>query len=90
MDFYSKKSPDCPKSVWTLNSDGLCLQRSLAEDKGVGPWLLALFIFVVCGSGESSSSLSPCSDWLCSDWLCSDWPFLDVECEVNFPLKGVV
>lgn len=30
-------------------------QRSLVEDKGVGPWLLALFIFVVCGSGESSS-----------------------------------
>ncbi|XP_034021349.1 stress-associated endoplasmic reticulum protein 1 [Thalassophryne amazonica] len=24
--------------------------RSIAEDKGVGPWLLALFIFVVCGS----------------------------------------
>ncbi|XP_034535332.1 stress-associated endoplasmic reticulum protein 1-like [Notolabrus celidotus] len=24
--------------------------RALTEDKGVGPWLLALFIFVVCGS----------------------------------------
>ncbi|XP_030600015.1 LOW QUALITY PROTEIN: stress-associated endoplasmic reticulum protein 1-like [Archocentrus centrarchus] len=24
--------------------------RNLTEDKGVGPWLLALFIFVVCGS----------------------------------------
>ncbi|XP_069029220.1 stress-associated endoplasmic reticulum protein 1 [Embiotoca jacksoni] len=24
--------------------------RSLGDDKGVGPWLLALFIFVVCGS----------------------------------------
>ncbi|XP_053279261.1 stress-associated endoplasmic reticulum protein 1 [Pleuronectes platessa] len=24
--------------------------RSVTEDKGVGPWLLALFIFVVCGS----------------------------------------
>ncbi|XP_029373444.1 stress-associated endoplasmic reticulum protein 1 [Echeneis naucrates] len=24
--------------------------RTLGEDKGVGPWLLALFIFVVCGS----------------------------------------
>ncbi|XP_072318459.1 stress-associated endoplasmic reticulum protein 1 [Eucyclogobius newberryi] len=22
----------------------------ILEDKGVGPWLLALFIFVVCGS----------------------------------------
>uniref|UniRef100_A0A8C6SH89 Stress-associated endoplasmic reticulum protein n=1 Tax=Neogobius melanostomus TaxID=47308 RepID=A0A8C6SH89_9GOBI len=22
------------------------------DDKGVGPWLLALFIFVVCGSGQ--------------------------------------
>uniref|UniRef100_A0A3Q2WWS5 Stress-associated endoplasmic reticulum protein n=1 Tax=Haplochromis burtoni TaxID=8153 RepID=A0A3Q2WWS5_HAPBU len=31
--------------------------RSLTDDKGVGPWLLALFIFVVCGSGESSSSV---------------------------------
>uniref|UniRef100_A0A3B4ZJL9 Stress-associated endoplasmic reticulum protein n=1 Tax=Stegastes partitus TaxID=144197 RepID=A0A3B4ZJL9_9TELE len=29
--------------------------RNMTEDKGVGPWLLALFIFVVCGSGESSS-----------------------------------
>lgn len=33
-----------------------CLQRNVTEDKGVGPWLLALFIFVVCGSGESSSA----------------------------------
>ncbi|XP_061828453.1 stress-associated endoplasmic reticulum protein 1 [Nerophis lumbriciformis] len=24
--------------------------RNLTEDKGVGPWLLALFVFVVCGS----------------------------------------
>jgi len=24
--------------------------RTLGDDKGVGPWLLALFIFVVCGS----------------------------------------
>ncbi|CAK6979949.1 stress-associated endoplasmic reticulum protein 1 [Scomber scombrus] len=24
--------------------------RNVLEDKGVGPWLLALFIFVVCGS----------------------------------------
>ncbi|XP_078786002.1 stress-associated endoplasmic reticulum protein 2-like [Oryzias latipes] len=24
--------------------------RPLGDDKGVGPWLLALFIFVVCGS----------------------------------------
>ncbi|KAG7225952.1 hypothetical protein INR49_018553 [Caranx melampygus] len=24
--------------------------RNMGEDKGVGPWLLALFIFVVCGS----------------------------------------
>ncbi|XP_037534324.1 stress-associated endoplasmic reticulum protein 1 isoform X2 [Nematolebias whitei] len=23
---------------------------NLVEEKGVGPWLLALFIFVVCGS----------------------------------------
>lgn len=21
LEFYSKKSPDCPKSVWTLNND---------------------------------------------------------------------
>uniref|UniRef100_A0A4W6BQY5 Stress-associated endoplasmic reticulum protein n=1 Tax=Lates calcarifer TaxID=8187 RepID=A0A4W6BQY5_LATCA len=32
--------------------------RNMSEDKGVGPWLLALFIFVVCGSGQSSSSSS--------------------------------
>uniref|UniRef100_A0A667X8Y0 Stress-associated endoplasmic reticulum protein n=1 Tax=Myripristis murdjan TaxID=586833 RepID=A0A667X8Y0_9TELE len=25
--------------------------RNLGDEKGVGPWLLALFIFVVCGSG---------------------------------------
>uniref|UniRef100_A0A3Q3W7D7 Stress-associated endoplasmic reticulum protein n=1 Tax=Mola mola TaxID=94237 RepID=A0A3Q3W7D7_MOLML len=24
--------------------------RNPSEEKGVGPWLLALFIFVVCGS----------------------------------------
>ncbi|XP_037534323.1 stress-associated endoplasmic reticulum protein 1 isoform X1 [Nematolebias whitei] len=24
--------------------------KNLVEEKGVGPWLLALFIFVVCGS----------------------------------------
>ncbi|KAI3353992.1 hypothetical protein L3Q82_018546 [Scortum barcoo] len=29
--------------------------RNISEEKGVGPWLLALFVFVVCGSGESSS-----------------------------------
>lgn len=29
------------------------LQRPVNEDKSpVGPWLLALFVFVVCGSGE--------------------------------------
>lgn len=28
-------------------------QRGTQEEKGVvGPWLLALFVFVVCGSGE--------------------------------------
>ncbi|TWW76659.1 Stress-associated endoplasmic reticulum protein 1 [Takifugu flavidus] len=31
--------------------------RSLSEDKGVGPWLLALFIFVVCGSGPVHKSI---------------------------------
>uniref|UniRef100_A0AAQ6IQG8 Stress-associated endoplasmic reticulum protein n=1 Tax=Anabas testudineus TaxID=64144 RepID=A0AAQ6IQG8_ANATE len=36
--------------------------RNLVEDKGVGPWLLALFVFVVCGSGESSLSSSSFSD----------------------------
>ena len=31
----------------------LCPQRTAPEEKAsVGPWLLALFIFVVCGSGE--------------------------------------
>lgn len=31
----------------------LCSQRTAPEEKAsVGPWLLALFIFVVCGSGE--------------------------------------
>lgn len=34
----------------------VAFQRNMTEDKGVGPWLLALFIFVVCGSGESSSN----------------------------------
>lgn len=30
-----------------------CPQRTAPEEKAsVGPWLLALFIFVVCGSGE--------------------------------------
>lgn len=29
------------------------LQRGTQEDKAaVGPWLLALFVFVVCGSGQ--------------------------------------
>uniref|UniRef100_A0A3Q2QKF6 Stress-associated endoplasmic reticulum protein n=1 Tax=Fundulus heteroclitus TaxID=8078 RepID=A0A3Q2QKF6_FUNHE len=29
--------------------------RPVNEDKSpVGPWLLALFVFVVCGSGESA------------------------------------
>uniref|UniRef100_A0A672N0X6 Stress-associated endoplasmic reticulum protein n=1 Tax=Sinocyclocheilus grahami TaxID=75366 RepID=A0A672N0X6_SINGR len=28
--------------------------RNVSDDKvSVGPWLLALFVFVVCGSGES-------------------------------------
>lgn len=31
----------------------LCPQRTAPEEKAsVGPWLLALFIFVVCGSGK--------------------------------------
>lgn len=31
-------------------------QRPVNEDKSpVGPWLLALFVFVVCGSGESAT-----------------------------------
>uniref|UniRef100_A0AAQ4PX64 Stress-associated endoplasmic reticulum protein n=1 Tax=Gasterosteus aculeatus aculeatus TaxID=481459 RepID=A0AAQ4PX64_GASAC len=40
----------------TLRGNVTKSTRSVTEDKGVGPWLLALFIFVVCGSGASSSS----------------------------------
>jgi hypothetical protein len=36
-----------------LNPGSSRLQRNAPEEKAsVGPWLLALFIFVVCGSGE--------------------------------------
>ncbi|XP_017260012.1 stress-associated endoplasmic reticulum protein 1-like [Kryptolebias marmoratus] len=41
----------------TLRGNVAKSARNLVEDKGVGPWLLALFIFVVCGSGESSSNI---------------------------------
>lgn len=35
------------------------LQRNAPEEKAsVGPWLLALFIFVVCGSGKCLGALS--------------------------------
>ncbi|KAL6104878.1 stress-associated endoplasmic reticulum protein 1 [Spinachia spinachia] len=34
----------------TLRGNVTKSTRSVTEDKGVGPWLLALFIFVVCGS----------------------------------------
>ncbi|XP_068440620.1 stress-associated endoplasmic reticulum protein 1 [Clinocottus analis] len=34
----------------TLRGNVAKSNRSITEDKGVGPWLLALFIFVVCGS----------------------------------------
>ncbi|KAG7257889.1 hypothetical protein CRUP_007040, partial [Coryphaenoides rupestris] len=37
----------------TLRGNVAKSTRSLGEDRGVGPWLLALFIFVVCGSGHS-------------------------------------
>lgn len=40
------------------NRRWLFLQRNAPEEKAsVGPWLLALFIFVVCGSGK-------CRCWL--------------------------
>ncbi|KAM4628004.1 stress-associated endoplasmic reticulum protein 1-like [Polymixia lowei] len=34
----------------TLRGNVAKSTRNMGEDKGVGPWLLALFIFVVCGS----------------------------------------
>ncbi|XP_063763001.1 stress-associated endoplasmic reticulum protein 1 [Eleginops maclovinus] len=37
----------------TLRGNVAKSARNIMEDKGVGPWLLALFIFVVCGSGTS-------------------------------------
>uniref|UniRef100_A0A8C9LAA7 Stress-associated endoplasmic reticulum protein n=1 Tax=Pavo cristatus TaxID=9049 RepID=A0A8C9LAA7_PAVCR len=42
--------------------------RTAPEEKAsVGPWLLALFIFVVCGSGEPLLSCLPLDD--CSSFL---------------------
>ncbi|KAL3056829.1 stress-associated endoplasmic reticulum protein 1 [Trematomus bernacchii] len=34
----------------TLRGNVAKSNRNILEEKGVGPWLLALFIFVVCGS----------------------------------------
>ncbi|XP_028428831.1 stress-associated endoplasmic reticulum protein 1 [Sander lucioperca] len=34
----------------TLRGNVAKTTRNASDDKGVGPWLLALFIFVVCGS----------------------------------------
>ncbi|XP_029302552.1 stress-associated endoplasmic reticulum protein 1-like [Cottoperca gobio] len=36
----------------TLRGNVAKSTRNILEEKGVGPWLLALFIFVVCGSGQ--------------------------------------
>lgn len=39
----------------------LFLQRNPGDDKvAVGPWLLALFIFVVCGSGKCICTVYTC------------------------------
>uniref|UniRef100_A0A9J7ZKQ2 Stress-associated endoplasmic reticulum protein n=1 Tax=Cyprinus carpio carpio TaxID=630221 RepID=A0A9J7ZKQ2_CYPCA len=42
--------------------------RVVNEEKSpVGPWLLALFVFVVCGSGGLYSPLEPCEALLMMD-----------------------
>lgn len=41
--------------TWASAECDVCVvfQRPVNEEKSpVGPWLLALFVFVVCGSGE--------------------------------------
>lgn len=45
------------------------LQRNAPEEKAsVGPWLLALFIFVVCGSGKCLEALLVWNDVVTIQW----------------------
>lgn len=52
-----------PRGAPRVNPRPFLLQRNAPEEKAsVGPWLLALFIFVVCGSGECSGGF-PAGGW---------------------------
>jgi len=47
------ESPGSGRVFCIANRGFSILQRNAPEEKAsVGPWLLALFIFVVCGSGK--------------------------------------
>lgn len=54
-------------------------QRPQEEKYPVGPWLLALFVFVVCGSGDIKVFLIKCADCyscLCNNKLIPSFSFL--------------
>lgn len=51
-ELHNRRECDVTKAG-VIGKCGCVFQRPLGDDKGVGPWLLALFIFVVCGSGKA-------------------------------------
>lgn len=51
-------SPGSESAFSEFETGFFLLQRNAPEEKAsVGPWLLALFIFVVCGSGKCLGAL---------------------------------
>ena len=57
----------------------LTFQRPHEEKSPVGPWLLALFLFVVCGSGDYTGTLVWESEYLNNTVFASCLSFLDLS-----------